>query len=73
MDEKRKIERIVEEYKTTVKATKHPMDLKANYPDINIYYNLKSMAYLIESNYHHFREKIFELLVFGGVRSRHQL
>ena len=66
-NEKRKIEKIVEEYKNTVKATKYPMDLKANYPDINIYYNLKSMAYLIESNYHHFREKIFELLVFGGV------
>lgn len=66
-NEKRKIEKIVEKYKTTVKATKYPMDLKSNYPDINIYYNLSSMPYLIESNYHQFREKIFELLVFGGI------
>jgi hypothetical protein len=66
-DEKRKIEKIVEEYKNTVKATKHPMDLKSNYPNINLYYNLNSMAYLIESNYHRFRDKIFELLVFGGI------
>jgi hypothetical protein len=67
IDEKRKIEKIVEEYKTTVKSTKNPWDLKANYPKINLYYGLSPSAYLVEANYHQFREKIFELLVFGGV------
>lgn len=68
INETRKIEKIVEEYKNTVKATKTPMLLKSNYPNINLYYDLKPTAYLIESNYHSFREKIFELLVFGGVK-----
>ena len=67
-DEKRKIERIVEEYKSVVKATRTPLSLRSNYPNINLYYDLKGMDYLIEANYTIFREKIFELLVFGGVK-----
>lgn len=65
--EKRTIERIIEEYKHVAKSTKNYTSLKSNYPNINIYYDLKSMEYLLESNYHNFRDKIFELLVFGGV------
>jgi len=68
VNETRKIEKIVDEYRNTVKSTKTPMLLKSNYPNINMYFDLKSTAYLIESNYHNFREKIFELLVFGGVK-----
>lgn len=67
INEKRKIERIVEEYKTVVKNTKSFMDLRSNYPNIELYYDLKPQKYLIESNYSTFRDKIFQLLVFGGI------
>jgi hypothetical protein len=66
-DEKRKIEKIVEEYKTVVKATKNFDTLRSNYPNLHITYDLYGYDYIIESNYQRFREKIFELLVFGGV------
>lgn len=66
-DEKRKIEKIIEEYKSVVSATKNYISLKSNYPNINLYYDLRSTQYLLEANYTNFREKIFELLVFGGV------
>jgi hypothetical protein len=66
-DEKRKIEGIISEYRNVTESTKNYTKLKSNYPNINLYYNLRSMQYLLESNYHNFRDKIFELLVFGGV------
>lgn len=68
LTEKRKIEKIVEEYKNIVASTKSYMKLKSNYPEINLYYNLSNNDYLVESNYPRFRDKIFELLVFGRVK-----
>lgn len=67
VDEKRKIEKMVSNYRKTVESTKTYTSLKSNYPDINIYFDLKTTPYLLESNYVNFREKIFELLVFGGM------
>jgi hypothetical protein len=67
IDEKRKIEKMVSDYKKIVESTKTYMSFKSNYPDINLYFDLKSTPYLLESNYIHFREKVFELLSFGGM------
>jgi len=67
VDEKRKLETLVSEYKKSVLNTKSPLNLRTNYPNINLYYDLKSVDYLIESNYNSLREKIFDLVIFGGV------
>jgi uncharacterized protein YjbI with pentapeptide repeats len=67
VDERRNLEKLVEEYRRVVYSTKTPLSLKSNYPNINLYYDLKSTDYLIESNYNSFREKIFDLVVFGAV------
>jgi hypothetical protein len=67
IDEKRKIEKLVENYRKAVDGTKTFTKFKSNYPNIQLYFDLKDSEYLIESNYNTFREKIFELVAFSGV------
>jgi hypothetical protein len=67
IDERRDLEKLLEEYRDAVLNTKNPLNLKTNFPNINLYYDLKSIDYLIESNYNMFRDKIFDLIIFGGV------
>lgn len=67
IDEKRKIEKLVENYRNAIAGTKTFTKFKSNYPNIQLYFDLKSSEYLIESNYNNFREKIFELVAFSGV------
>lgn len=68
IDEKRKIEKIVDSYINSVKNTKNYSTFSSNYPDIQIYYDLGQNEYLLESNFIHFREKLFQLVVFGDVK-----
>ena len=67
VEERRNLEKMIEEYRKVTYSTKTPLNLKSNYPNINLYYDLKSTDYLIESNYNSFRDKIFDLVVFGSV------
>lgn len=67
VEERRNLEKLIEEYRNVTYSTKTPLNLKTNYPNINLYYDLKSIDYLIESNYNTFRDKIFDLVVFGAV------
>ena len=67
IDEKSKLNSLIDQYKRAVDSTKNPLNLKSNYPNIKLYHDLRSQEYLIESTYPVFREKIFDLIVFGGV------
>jgi hypothetical protein len=67
IDERSKLNSLIEEYKRAVESTKNPLNLKSNYPNIKLYHDLRSQDFLIESTYPVFREKIFDLVVFGGV------
>lgn len=65
--EKRSLDTLISEYNRAVDSTRNFMNLRSNYPNIKMLYDLKPQEYLIESNYNSMREKIFDLLVFGGV------
>ena len=67
IEEKRKIERIVEEYKTAVNSTRTYLGFKSRFPEIELYVDLRGDQFLIESNYPIIREKIFKLIVGGGI------
>lgn len=67
VNERRELETLISEYKKSVLNTKSALSLKTNYPNINLYFDLKSVDYLIESNYVSVRDKIFDLVIFGGV------
>lgn len=65
--EKRKIEKIVEEYRESVDSTKNYSRFKVKYPKVKVYYDLSESEYRIDSNFNNIREKLFKLVVFGKV------
>lgn len=65
--EKQKIKELVESYSDSIESTKSYYNLKSTYPNINVYVDLSNSNYLIESNYERFREKLFQIIVLGGV------
>tara|TARA_B100000963_G_scaffold176268_1_gene153312 strand:+ start:15215 stop:16543 length:1329 start_codon:yes stop_codon:yes gene_type:complete len=62
LDEKRKIQKILEKYQSTIDNTKSYDIFKHSYPDIQILVDLKKHSFLIESNYKTIRNKLFELI-----------
>lgn len=67
IDEKSKLNSLINEYRRAVDSTKNTLNLKSNYPNIKLYHDLRSQEFLIESVYPVLREKLFDLIVFGGV------
>jgi hypothetical protein len=67
-DEKIKISKIAHDYKNTITNTKSYLNLKSNYPDINVYVDLKQTDFLIEANYNLIRERLFKLIAFGEMK-----
>ena len=62
IDEKRKIEKLLEKYQRVIDTTKDYDTFRYNYPDIKLHVDLKSHSFLIESNYKLIRNKLFELI-----------
>ena len=67
VNEQRKIEKIVEEYTTAVNSTRTHLGFRSRFPKIELYVDLRADQFLIESNYPILREKIFKLIVGGGI------
>lgn len=67
MDERRSITKIVNEFKNSIEATRNYISFKNRYPDVAFYVDLKADNYLIESYYPIIRDKIFKLIISGGV------
>lgn len=65
--EKTKISKIVNEFRDSIDGTRSYFNFKALYPNIGIYVDLKPDYQLIEANYTILREKIFKLIVGGGI------
>jgi len=66
-EEKSKISKIVNEFRNSIDGTRSYFNFKALYPNIAIYIDLKPDRQLIEANYTILREKIFKLIVGGGI------
>jgi hypothetical protein len=65
--EQLKISDIVHEFRHALNATKSYSNFKAAYPEIELYVDLKGDSRIIEANYAKMRDKIFELVVSGGL------
>jgi hypothetical protein len=65
--EKIKIGNIVSEFKSALNSTRSYDKFKTAYPEIKLYVDLKSDHRLIEANYPKMRDKIFELVISGGL------
>ena len=66
-EEKRKISHMVNEFRNSIDGTRSYFNFKMQYPDISLYVDLKNEKYLLESNYSVLREKIFKVVVAGGI------
>jgi len=66
-EEKRKINTIVNEFKTSIDGTRNYFNFKMLYPNISVYIDLKDDPRIVEANYTILREKVFKLIVGGGI------
>lgn len=67
LDEKKKISEMVSDFKNSVDGTRNYFNFRRLYPNIAMYVDLKPTGFLVESNYTNLREKIFRLVVGGGI------
>lgn len=64
-----KLKEMMKEYSKVVKSYNNPEIFFANFPDFHIFVDLKGMDENIKTYFPMIREKIFELIVDGNVRS----
>lgn len=62
-----KIGDIVHEFRHSLESTRSYDKFKAAYPEIDLYVDLKDDSRIVEANYSKMRDKIFELVVSGGL------
>lgn len=67
LEEKKKIAGIANEFKNSIDGTRNYFNFKMLYPNITIYVDLKNDPRLVEANYTIVRDKIFRLIVGGGI------
>ena len=66
-EEKKKINTIVNEFRTSIDGTRNYFNFKMLYPNISVYIDLKDDPRIVEANYTILREKVFKLIVGGGI------
>ena len=66
-EEKKRISGIVNEFKNSIDGTRNYFNFKMLYPNVSVYIDLKEDTRMIESNYSIFREKLFKVIVGGGI------
>lgn len=66
-----RISGIVSEFKNAIDSTRNPMTFKSSYPNIGLYVDLKSDKYSVEAGYPQIREKVYQLVVGGGITEGH--
>ena len=62
LNEKRKIQRLLERYQKIIDSTKSYEVFKHSFPEIPLFVDLKNHSFLVESNYQMIRNKLFELI-----------
>jgi hypothetical protein len=67
IDERRSISNIVNEFRNSIEATRSFLSFRNKYPDVAFYVDLKTNNYLSEAYYPIVRDKIFKLIITGGI------
>jgi hypothetical protein len=67
IEEKRKISEMVSDFKNSIDGTRNYFNFKRLYPNVSMYVDLRPTNFLVESHYTNLREKIFKLIVGGGI------
>jgi hypothetical protein len=65
--EKLKISEMVSDFRTAIDSTRSILNFKSSFPNIGLFVDLNQSPYLLESNYLIIREKLFKLLIGGGI------
>ena len=67
LSESRKIEEMFSKYTKAINSTKSYSNFKKDFPEIDVYVDLRSDKFLIESNYNSIRNDLFKLVAYGNV------
>jgi hypothetical protein len=67
IEERRQIYTLTENFKNAIDATKSYLNFRSKYPNLEIYVDLRNDSRIIEANYDLLREKLFKLVLGGGV------
>jgi hypothetical protein len=67
--EKQAISTILEKHKQILLSIKTPQTLRSAHPSISLYVDLRADLPIIEANYENFKDKLFDLLAFGNLKS----
>lgn len=65
--EKLKISEMVKDFRLAIDSTRTLLGFRSSFPDINLFVNLQQAPHVLEAAYPQIREKIFKLLVGGGI------
>lgn len=65
--EKIKISEMVKDFRLAIDSTRTPLGFKSAFPDISLFVDLTQSERLIESVYPLIREKLFRLIIGGGI------
>jgi hypothetical protein len=66
VSESRKIEEMFSKYEKAIESTKNVTNFRRAFPEIDIYVDLRSDKYLIESTYSLIRNDLFKLVAYGN-------
>ena len=69
--EKIKISGIVTDFRQGIDSTRNLLKFKSAFPDIILSVDLKQAPHLLEANFPMIREKIFKLVIGGGIKEGH--
>lgn len=69
--EKIKISEMVSEFRNGINSTRSLLGFKSAFPEITLTVDLVQSPYILESNYQIIREKLFKLVVGGGINEGH--
>lgn len=65
--EKLKISEMVKDFRTAIDATRSILGFKSAFPEISLHVDLSQAPHLLESVYPRIREKLFRLIIGGGI------
>ena len=65
--EKLRISSMVKDFRRAIDSTRSVLGFKSAFPEIDLYIDLNQMPHLVESVYPQIREKIFRLIIGGGI------
>ena len=65
--EKLKISEMVRDFRTAIDSTRNLLGFNSAYPKIDLYVDLRQDQMTLEANYPQIREKLFKLIVGGGI------